>query len=991
MTSAQEKSLAISRDVVGLDVEKYAASVSGSPSDSYLGVVPQENVRYTFQLNASKVDVRYTFANGKLRMIHVLEGSRSPLLTKTAINTLESAKDFLGSYQDYSANSFYGELKSMLSNVDVGKNATETSGNIKLEVTVSEDLESEDYKWTYVYDGVEASAKCVALGYKNGFLKYFLDNWELYKIGSTSVNISEKAAIDIAMQRASTFSWNMGTDDNMAKIMNFTVTNAMVWETVFFSNLYADQPRSQDPLTLYPIRHVWVSLDKFYPGNVYGINVYVWADTGEICYIHERVSTLDPLPELVAEDSDFTVEVVNNQVSGGASQFSLALPVFAVITLGTVPVWFLLGRKKNLLSRRLFKVGGVLLCLLSLMMLLIPVASVSASSPKGRAEIWGAESTGGYDERIEGSWKYWRKTYDEVQQQRSVSSVIDGYFDNHGYDSANNQGSQGDGSLKEVILDDISYNDANYPRVAVVDFDHGVGTTSYVSGEYHYMFEDNVGTIIGAYPGVGYHDEHAVTDMDVYERTAEGDVFFAFINTCLSACITNIVGSYETRQGIIAGNGGTYRARGMPFAWTHRSTDVDLSTNGYGYPDDGSQCYLGFPYGSAALDQTLNGSSPIYAEWFRDFFWYALTSDISVNDALDDASIQHFQKGFSTTDLASNFPAYWPIWRWYENPYPHGEWSDTTFSNSRLAVYGNGRIHLYQKGGVWDLNENQGSTAHDSTYSNNDGTISGASWATGKFGSALNFDGSNDYVNVPHSDSISGLSSVTLTMWVKLDALPPSNSVNLGGIIGEYWLEYRNTGYISLSTYINGNYDGQGFYVNLADGHWHLLTMTYDDTYKKGYLDGELQATYQISGTLSDTNNAFTIGASFPASQGYNGCPDGSIDEVRVYNRALLADEIADYYDAFPRYYYVTVVATDQYSQTLYAPLYIDYQLVGTTGDTYTVTEGSHVIHAATSFASGGTTHDFEYYYYDGEYTSEEWPTISITQDKTVTVYYYSY
>jgi hypothetical protein len=167
--------------------------------------------------------------------------------------------------------------------------------------------------------------------------------------------------------------------------------------------------------------------------------------------------------------------------------------------------------------------------------------------------------------------------------------------------------------------------------------------------------------------------------------------------------------------------------------------------------------------------------------------------------------------------------------------------------------------------------------------------------------------------------------------------------------------------------------------------------MTYDDTYKKGYLDGELQATYQISGTLSDTNNAFTIGASFPASQGYNGCPDGSIDEVRVYNRALLADEIADYYDAFPRYYYVTVVATDQYSQTLYAPLYIDYQLVGTTGDTYTVTEGSHVIHAATSFASGGTTHDFEYYYYDGEYTSEEWPTISITQDKTVTVYYYSY
>ncbi|MBN1245852.1 hypothetical protein JXA31_09695 [Candidatus Bathyarchaeota archaeon] len=79
---------------------------------------------------------------------------------------------------------------------------------------------------------------------------------------------------------------------------------------------------------------------------------------------------------------------------------------------------------------------------------------------------------------------------------------------------------------------------------------------------------------------------------------------------------------------------------------------------------------------------------------------------------------------------------------------------------------------------------------------------------------------------------------------------------------------------------------------------------------------------------LDDTSNAFRVGASFPASQGYNGCPDGSIDEVRVYNRALSADEIEDYYEEFPRYYYLTVLATNQYSQTIYAPLYIDYQLM---------------------------------------------------------------
>ncbi len=46
--------------------------------------------------------------------------------------------------------------------------------------------------------------------------------------------------------------------------------------------------------------HVWVSFDKFYPGNIYGMNIYVWADTGEINYVKERVSTTDPQTDLIA-------------------------------------------------------------------------------------------------------------------------------------------------------------------------------------------------------------------------------------------------------------------------------------------------------------------------------------------------------------------------------------------------------------------------------------------------------------------------------------------------------------------------------------------------------------------------------------------------------------------------------------------------------------------------------------------------------------------
>ena len=320
--------------------------------------------------------------------------------------------------------------------------------------------------------------------------------------------------------------------------------------------------------------------------------------------------------------------------------------------------------------------------------------------------------------------------------------MINYYFDCNGYDSDNNQGDNGDTSIKEYILDDISYNEANYPRVAVVDFDHGIGTSWFIPFEWHYLFEDNVGTIIGARDDyTSEHIDHAVTDMDIYPRTAEGKVFFAFIGTCMSADIDNYMGSELTIQGIIPGINGNYKARGMPFVWTHRRTDVDLSTSGYAFPDGGDVVYLGFPFGSAALDQTITEGYQIYAVWFRDFFWDALSSDMSVNDALDATSLTHFEESFGGTDLANDFTAIWPVWN-----LTSGQWYNTTGTASWLAVYGNGNLRLYQKGGIWNLNENQGSTAYDTMVDHNDGSISGATWTTGKLGSALSFDGYDDYL-----------------------------------------------------------------------------------------------------------------------------------------------------------------------------------------------------------------------------------------------------
>jgi hypothetical protein len=729
-SAIEEKGLPILSNVLGLDLARYEATSKEGPQDLYMDVVPEENVRYTLQSNDSKVELLCTFANGNLRMINVLEREGVPHLTNLAtksldlgnatlqvIDLVETAKGFLNDYQSYSGKAFYGELASMLNEVEAGKNLTETSGNVKLEVTNSEN--SKTFRWTYASNGFEAPDKCVALRYKDGFLKYFVDTWNLYKVGSRIVNISEEEAIDIAIERTRTFSWKMGSDNNTVEIKNFTVANAMVWETVFRSSLIADEARNEDVLMLYPMYHVWVSLDKFYPGNVYGFNVYVWADTGEICNINERVSTLDPPADLIATADDYTVEPLGDAVSVDEAKSNslaftwLAFPVFAAVMLSAVQLWFLLGRKKNLLKRRSFKVGGVLLCLLiSSTVLLFPISAVNAVEPTRRATVWGSESTGAYDPRLGGSW---RKTTDEIEWQRWISDRISDYLKNDGYVASNYQGSNGEGSGKYTILDRIWYNERDYSRAVVVDFDHGIGGGGPLGDgpieenpyEWHFRFEDNYGTINvppeeyipGETPAL--HD-HAVYDYEIHQQTGLERTFFAFINTCLSAYI-NATMTYQgdewnTAQGIIPG---TNRARGMPFAWTHRlvknrdtypefTTALHMSDDGYDDPDGGGFVYLGFPWGAAALNQSIAGSSQEYVYWVQDFFYFALSLDISVNQALDMASQARFGGlDFDETALHDDFDAIWPIWN-------GTQWNAPPYGNCTLAVYGNGNIHLYE-------------------------------------------------------------------------------------------------------------------------------------------------------------------------------------------------------------------------------------------------------------------------------------------------------
>ena len=75
------------------------------------------------------------------------------LILKALNNSFEEAlvngRTFLNNYHNYTANSFYSELESMLNDVKIGENMTETKGNVQLSVSFLNQSEV-TYRWTYV-------------------------------------------------------------------------------------------------------------------------------------------------------------------------------------------------------------------------------------------------------------------------------------------------------------------------------------------------------------------------------------------------------------------------------------------------------------------------------------------------------------------------------------------------------------------------------------------------------------------------------------------------------------------------------------------------------------------------------------------------------------------------------------------------------------------------------------------------------------------------
>ncbi len=197
-------------------------------------------------------------------------------------------------------------------------------------------------------------------------------------------------------------------------------------------------------------------------------------------------------------------------------------------------------------------------------------------------------------------------------------------------------------------------------------------------------------------------------------------------------------------------------------------------------------------------------------------------------------------------------------------------------------------------------------TAHASTSTctyGQDGEVNGATWSNaGKFGKALSFDGTDDYVQVPDANALDfGTGNFTLGGWVNTLTLSAEarllfKVIAAGGTKG-YSLSILDTGY--LNAYIADGTSVAGVTASstsLENTGWHHIMFSVNRNSATGlklYIDGK-EPTYSTQTSpvsIGDitTSEPLTIGRSKISSNNYF---NGLMDEVKIYPQALTADEV---------------------------------------------------------------------------------------------------
>jgi hypothetical protein len=198
----------------------------------------------------------------------------------------------------------------------------------------------------------------------------------------------------------------------------------------------------------------------------------------------------------------------------------------------------------------------------------------------------------------------------------------------------------------------------------------------------------------------------------------------------------------------------------------------------------------------------------------------------------------------------------------------------------------------------WSMDAGAGSTLADVSGNGNSGTIDGgATWVAGRFGSALAFNGSSQWVDFSTSTAIKTLSGAfSVETWIK--AGPQSGQAL---VVDEQHGFIDSTGW-ALQT--SGNSlqfvlgTGTGFQVvssgDIFDDQWHQVVGTFDGSSINIYVDGVLDNQTAYAGPWVSSGRDLEMGRHRGAGPGRYF--DGAIDDTAIWDSALSASDINGLY-----------------------------------------------------------------------------------------------
>ena len=254
--------------------------------------------------------------------------------------------------------------------------------------------------------------------------------------------------------------------------------------------------------------------------------------------------------------------------------------------------------------------------------------------------------------------------------------------------------------------------------------------------------------------------------------------------------------------------------------------------------------------------------------------------------------------------------------------YPTGKISNAQIFNTALPATGSNSVEtLYNNGspltsmsgftslqGWWKLDASATYdsstttwTIEDSSTNSNTGTSSGMtqanlvqsdlSFTSGYSPYALDFDGTNDYIDC---GSLSLNSNTgTVSAWIKTSYT--SDFQIITSIDSQLQLRVLTTGEIRLILYNGGSFKNLNSTATVNDGNWHHIAFTYSSSGMNIYIDGSGISNTDNATPLTTATDNFLIGArslSGTLSKHFN----GSISNISIWNAELTQAQVTEIY-----------------------------------------------------------------------------------------------